>query len=379
MEIKRRDLLKFLGVSTGTILLSQGTKVLSSPFMVAAQGKETVKTMVKASQYWTFSPVKIPIPLTIENLSDEQQKSKYKTYEVVDDVVLPEGFTYDVIAQWGDKVGDSRFGYNNDYLSFVETRPNEGFLTINFEYISGKTWRETYEKVIGKSLPFEEVKAFADENKGEINTFALAKDDVLKSKIEAIATEALIDQGIGIISLKKNAIGQWQRTYSETDRRITGISGLKDGRYLKATGPGIKVFEKKNKQGYEDGLGSKIIGTFQNCAGGTTPWGTVLSAEENIQFQVPEPVRADGSSLDPSEKPFLMNERNIDGRGNVFGLAGNKYGWMVEIDPRDKNDYGTKHTWLGRYRHEAVAFRAETGKKLAVYSGCDRRGGHLYK
>ncbi|MGK7884597.1 MAG: PhoX family phosphatase, partial [Crocosphaera sp.] len=68
-----------------------------------------------------------------------------------------------------------------------------------------------------------------------------------------------------------------------------------------------------------------------------------------------------------------------DGRGNVFGLAGNKYGWMVEVDPSDKNDYGTKHTWLGRYRHEAVAFRAESGKKLAVYSGCDRRGGHVYK
>ncbi|MEO0377695.1 MAG: alkaline phosphatase PhoX, partial [Cyanobacteria bacterium P01_A01_bin.17] len=38
-----------------------------------------------------------------------------------------------------------------------------------------------------------------------------------------------------------------------------------------------------------------------------------------------------------------------------------------------------KHTWLGRYRHEAVAVRAVKGKKLAVYSGCDRRGGHLYK
>ncbi len=88
---------------------------------------------------------------------------------------------------------------------------------------------------------------------------------------------------------------------------------------------------------------------------------------------------ADGSSLDPSVTPFLMNERDIDGRGNVFGLAGNKYGWMVEIDPSDKDDYGTKHTWLGRYRHEAVAFRTETGKKLAVYSGCDRRGGHVYK
>lgn len=379
MGIKRRDLLKFLGVSTGTALLSQGTKALSSPFMAAAEGKNTVKTIVKASQSFTFTPVKIPIPLTIDKLSEEQQKLSYKTYEVIDDVVLPEGFTYDVIAQWGDKVGDSRFGYNNDYLSFVETNQNEGFLTINFEYISGKTWSQTYEKVIGKSLPFADIKAIADENDGKINAFALAKNDPLKAKIEAIASEALIDQGMGVISLKKNAQGQWQRTYSEADRRITGISGLTDGRYLKTTGPGIRVFEKEDKQGYEDGLGSKIIGTFQNCAGGTTPWGTVLSAEENIQDQVPEAVMADGSSLDPSITPFVMNERDIDGRGNVFGLAGNKYGWMVEIDPSDKNDYGTKHTWLGRYRHEAVAFRAETGKKLAVYSGCDRRGGHLYK
>ncbi len=326
MMLKRRALLKFLGVSTGTALLSQGTKGLSTPLMVAGQGTYEVNKIIQGSQLLTFTPVKIPIPLAIENLSDEQQKAVYKTYEVIDDVVLPEGFTYDVIAQWGDPVGESRFGYNNDYLSFIETQANEGFLTINFEYISGKTWRETYEKVIGKSLPFQEVKAIAEKNEGKINVLELAKNDPLKAKIEAIAKEALIDQGIGVISLAKSAQGQWQRTYSEADRRITGISGLEDGRYLKATGPGIKIFEKKNKRGYEDGLGSRIIGTFQNCAGGTTPWGTVLSAEENIQDQVPEPVMADGSSLDPSVTPFLMDEKRIDGRGNVFGLAGNKYG-----------------------------------------------------
>ncbi|EAZ91870.1 PhoX family protein [Crocosphaera chwakensis] len=379
MVIKRRDLLKFLGVTTGTALLSQATKGLSSPLVMANQGKDKINKIIQGSESLTFTPVKIPIPLASDYLSDEQQKAVYKTYEVIDDVVLPEGFTYDVIAQWGDKVGNSRFGYNNDYLSLIETKSNEGFLTINFEYISGKTWRETSEKVIGKTLPFQDVKEVADKNDGKINAFKLANDDPLKAKIEAIASEALIDQGIGVISLRKNAQGEWQRTYSEADRRITGISGLEDGHYLKATGPGVKIFEKTNKLGYEDSLGSKIIGTFQNCAGGTTPWGTVLSAEENIQDQVPEPVMADGSSLDPSETPFLMTEEYLDGRGNAFGLAGNKYGWMVEIDPSDKNDYGTKHTWLGRYRHEAVAFRAETGKKLAVYSGCDRRGGHLYK
>lgn len=78
----------------------------------------------------------------------------YSAYEVADDLVLPEGFTYDIIAAWGDKVGDSHFGYNNDYLSFVETGENEGLLTVNFEYISAKPWIQTYQKVIGKSLPF---------------------------------------------------------------------------------------------------------------------------------------------------------------------------------------------------------------------------------
>ena len=88
---------------------------------------------------------------------------------------------------------------------------------------------------------------------------------------------------------------------------------------------------------------------------------------------------ADGTSLDPSQKKFSQSEGELNGLGNVFGLAGNKYGWMVEIDPANANDYGTKHTWLGRYRHEAVGIRAEAGKNLVFYSGCDRRGGHLYK
>jgi secreted PhoX family phosphatase len=310
-------------------------------------------------------------------MTANKQIEAYSTYEVVDDIVLPEGYTYDVIGAWGDPVGDSRFGYNNDYLSFVETAPNEGFLTINFEYISGKTWMQTYPMVVGKSLPFEEVKAAATE--GEIDAFTLADDAPLKAQIIEISKEGLIDQGIGVISIRRDGNGQWVRTNSNADRRITGISGLEDGRYLKATGPAIAVFEKPNKMGYDDGLGRRIIGTFQNCAGGTTPWGTVLSAEENYQDQVYEPVMADGSSFSPSKKPFVIDDKTVDGRANVLGLPGNKYGWMVEVDPANPNDYGTKHSWLGRFRHEAVAFLARPNKPLAVYSGCDRRGGHLYK
>lgn len=360
MTLSRREFLIFMGAATSIVACNAA----GSRPRTGARGSIP------------FSPVQLPIPLTIEGWSPEQQIKRLSTYAVQDDLVVPEGYAYEVLAAWGDAVGDSRFGYNNDFVSFVGAAEGQGFLTINFEYISGRTWMQTYEQVIGKQLPLAEVKEALSQ--GQVNAFALAADNPLKLQIEAIAKEGLIDQGMGVIAIQSRN-GRWVRVPSPQDRRITGISGLEDGRYLQATGPGVAVFTKAKKLGYEDNLGRRIIGTFQNCAGGTTPWGTVLSAEENFQDQVPDPVMADGSSFDPSHTPFTLTDNKVEGRGNPFGLAGNKYGWMVEVDPSNPKDFGMKHTWLGRYRHEAVAIQAEAGKPLAVYSGCDRRGGHLYK
>lgn len=378
MNVNRRQFLLFLGAATGSVVSG---RVRSSQIAAANSSAiaQTVPISPTNGSNLGFKPVQLPLPLAIENIAVTQQLENCANYEVRDDLVLPEGFTYDLIAAWGDRVGDSRFGYNNDYLSLIETAPNEGYLTVNFEYLSGGTWMQTYPAVIGKQLPFTELMAIAEPQEGEIDAFSL-EDGELKSKIAEVSREGLIDQGLGVISVKRNAEGKWERTYSKSDRRVTGISGLDDAsKALKSTGAAVAVFTKSNKLGYEDGLGARIIGTFQNCAGGTTPWGTVLSAEENFQDQVPEPVMADGSSLDPSETPFLITTEDLNGRANVFGLAGNKYGWMVEIDPANPNDFGTKHTYLGRYRHEAFGIRAVADRNLAVYSGCDRRGGHLYK
>ena len=368
MSIKRRDFLTFLGGISGAVLLDSlpRDRRFSMPFL----GGDTGNTALAAnSTNLSFKPIKGTMPLKTDGIALSKQSQSYKNFTVIDDLVLPEGFVYDVIATWGDRVGDSRFGYNNDYLSLVETAKNEGYLTVNFEYISSIPWEQAYTKVIGKSLPVAEViSAIKALDKKDIDAWALPANDPLKAKIELITKEALIDLGIGVISIRRNADGKWERTNSQADRRVTGISGLEDGRYLKTTGPAVAIFQKKKGLGYTDSLGDRVIGTFNNCAGGTTPWGTVFSAEENFQNFVPEPVMADGTSLDPSQKKFSQSEGELNGLGNVFGLAGNKYGWMVEIDPANVNDYGTKHTWLGRYRHEAVGIRAEAGKNLVFYS-----------
>jgi uncharacterized protein len=367
MTFKRREFLTFLGVG-------MATTACSSIFKSNLQAKTST---IKNIKFSNFQPIKYPIPLDINNLNNQQQKQNYQSYQVEDDLILPEGFNYQIIASWGDKVGDSRFGYNNDYISFIETNPNEGFLVVNFEYISQIPWLQSYEIVINKPLSKDVLNTLAEANKNRqgLNIFALPDDNPIKIQFQDFFAELLIDQGVGIISIKRDHNGKWQRTYSKNDRRITGISGWKDNRYLSSTGAATAIFKKQEALGYIDNLGDKIIGTFANCAGGTSPWGTVFSAEENFQSYVPEGIMADGSSLPPEVEPVS----GLSGQGNPFGLAGNKYGWMVEIDPSNPNDYGTKHTWLGRFRHEAVAIRAEKAQPVVFYSGCDRTGGHLYK
>ena len=51
----------------------------------------------------------------------------------------------------------------------------------------------------------------------------------------------------------------------------------------------------------------------------------------------------------------------------------------MEVNLSSPNQPVVKHTAFGRFRHEAVAVRAEVGRTLQLYSGCDRRGGHLYR
>ena len=86
-----------------------------------------------------------------------------------------------------------------------------------------------------------------------------------------------------------------------------------------------------------------MLGTLNNCAGGMTPWGTVLTGEENFNgyFGGDEPARH------PRPRNYKRygvhrHSRATPGARIVdrFDIGKepnepNRFGWVVEIDPYD--------------------------------------------
>lgn len=135
-----------------------------------------------------------------------------------------------------------------------------------------------------------------------------------------------------------------------------------------------------------------LCGTMQNCAGGFTPWGTYLTAEENIDNMFftsdnasPALAKArneggfefDENSFTYGTKWKLGGPDQFDISRNPFGPA--LYGWVVEIDPYDPSWTPRKRTALGRKKQECATCVITKSGQVAVYSGDDQANEFVYK
>ncbi len=307
-----------------------------------------------------------------------------------DAIVLPAGYTYDVVARWGDALSDGtrdldaarlgdgclfesqaavqqlgQFGQNCDAIHFfpLEASGRRGLLCVNHEYID-------------YSLMFVDHPGFGAVADGRGRAFFEKHPTAV-----AVAQAAL---GVSVIEIELTPSGWRRNKKSRFTRRITANTPAEIG------GParGSELMRTR-----ADPSGTRVLGTFAGCAGGETPWGTYLTAEENIQdFFANHEAFKSSSAADPftgdAHSRWRMWKGNSPNGWEVtdarFDLTHEpneafRFGWIVEIDPRHPDKPPVKRTALGRFAHEGASPIVGKNGRVAVYMGDDDKFEHVYK
>ena len=126
-----------------------------------------------------------------------------------------------------------------------------------------------------------------------------------------------------------------------------------------------------------------VLGTFNNCAMGHTPWGTYLTCEENFNgyFKGPSVPSADQRRYGISAQAPGNRWHEFDARFDLgqHPNEANRFGWVVEIDPWHPERAPVKRTALGRCKHEGATVTLARDGRVVVYMGDDERFEYIYK
>lgn len=280
----------------------------------------------------------------------------------VDAFTVPAGYTWQPLIRWGDPLFTNsplfdlaaqspaaqalQFGYNSDYLDIVpDPSGKTGVLVNNHEYVN-------------PNLMFAPTTDPAELRR---------RGDIYKAA-----------QGMSVVEIRRSRTGEpWSYVVGgKRNRRITVET------VFELTGPAAGSDLVKTAA---DPEGRWVHGTLGNCAGGTTPWGTILSGEENFNgyFAWKAETAAQKRYQSTSSTSTSTGWEKYDPRFNAhdpgYVNEPNRFGYIVEIDPQDPTSTPRKHTAMGRFKHEgANVIVAEDGRVVA-YMGDDERNDYLYK
>ncbi len=286
--------------------------------------------------------------------------------------VLAEGHTRQILISWGDPMSPGvpefkpdevsaeragqQFGYNNDFIAWLPIaaeRPEQsdhGLLVINHEYpLPWLMWSD-----------LDESTAAAAMSKGQVDaSMAAIGMSVLEVRRENDSWNVVID--------------------SPKNRRISMFSEID------IRGPARGHPRMRTR---EDPEGTTVIGTHDNCNGGTTPWGTVLSGEEGSSdfFKGDFEKSPDREHL---ERYYydLRSETGDYGWGRFHPRFDfeqelnepNRFEWVVEIDPYDPDSRPVKRTALGRFAHEGAHAVLNHDGRTVVFMGDDWEFEYIYR
>ncbi|CAN5288978.1 PhoX family phosphatase [soil metagenome] len=280
-----------------------------------------------------------------------------------DSVTVPKGFGHHVVISWGDKVladaptfdvqnqtpeaAARQFGYNNDYVGVLPLTTTRALLVTNHEY--------TDENLMFPTGRYDE---------------------------DTIRRIAMASHGMSVVEIRRDSkrSGAWRRVSvkrARYNRRVTVSTKMK------LTGPAAGDPRLRTSA---DPTGTIVRGTLNNCAGGMTPWGTVLSGEENFNqyFEASGALDARYAASYARYGITGVGGRGWDQVDRRFDMSLEphepfRFGWIVEIDPYRPDSTPRKRTMLGRMKHEGANIAVADNGRVVAYMGDDERGDYIYK
>jgi secreted PhoX family phosphatase len=169
--------------------------------------------------------------------------------------------------------------------------------------------------------------------------------------------------------------GSWQVVRpSKYARRITAATPMR------VSGPAAGSALMRTAA---DPTGRSVLGTFNDCANGYTPWGTYLTCEENWDgyFINSVTLTADHrrNGIVAKGRGYRWHEFDERFDAGRHPNEPNRHGWVVEFDPYDPASVPVKRTALGRFSHEGACSTLSADGRLVVYLGDDRSFEYIYK
>ncbi|GMQ53578.1 PhoX family phosphatase [Halopseudomonas aestusnigri] len=304
-----------------------------------------------------------------------------------DEIVVPEGYSYQVIIPWGTPILGSfpsfsvnstgadqaeQVGSHHDGMHFypIDGSSDDGLLVLNHEYVEPRLMHAAAQ---GLALTSSALPPLVDGER--------PADQVRK---EANA------HGVSVVRIVKGANNEWSVQPDALNRRITALTPMEIHGPVRGS-DFVKTLYSPN--------GTMTRGTLNNCGNGYTPWGTYMAAEENwagyftnkgdnprehsrYGVQTGATSRYAWELADNGADEFVRFDASIKGATAADDYRNEPvcFGWMVEIDPFDPTSNPKKRTAMGRFGHEGVVFApAEEGKPVVCYSGDDSRFEYIYK
>ncbi|CAD5371389.1 Phosphatase [Rubrivivax sp. A210] len=312
-----------------------------------------------------------------------------------DKFTVPTGYTASVLLAVGDPLAAGVAAYKNDGTDTGYDR-RSGDNHDGMEYFGLSA--------AGTPDPTNNDRALLGINHEYVNLPFLHANGTTANPRPAAEADIEVDcHGVSIVEIAKTA-GKFGVVQSSAfNRRITAATEIELSGPVRGHALAVTKFST---------TGTRTRGTVNNCGTGKTPWGTLLTGEENwvgYYFRAAGDPALRGAKGNTALVRYGSNATATAAAASRYGWetagAADKYarwntsvtgvsidgsddyrhevntqGYVTEIDPYNASSVVKKRTALGRMAHESAAFsKPVVGKPLAVYMGDDARNEYIYK